>query len=246
LGFYLYNFNQRLQMKGDDQMIAQNKKYYWFAGLVMAGMLVVAAMLMPSATSMAATAMPATAMPAPAMPATTAMPGDMTSWLGVWNSPTLGNIVVDPKGMTLYVFANDTADTSTCTGSCATLWPPYLVQNSSSPTSMPGATAMPATAMPYSATSMPATAMPAATMAPAATAMPAATMVPGATAMPAPANLDPSLIGKAKLADGTWVVTYNHHPLYHFSKDQKSGDTMGQGVGGLWWTIDTTGKPVSK
>ena len=29
-------------------------------------------------------------------------------------------------------------------------------------------------------------------------------------------------------------VSYNGHPLYHFSGDQKPGDTVGDGVGGKW------------
>jgi predicted lipoprotein with Yx(FWY)xxD motif len=36
----------------------------------------------------------------------------------------LGRILVDGKGMTLYLFEQDTGTTSTCNGSCATFWPP--------------------------------------------------------------------------------------------------------------------------
>lgn len=36
----------------------------------------------------------------------------------------LGVILVDGEGMTLYVFDNDTDQTSTCTGDCAANWPP--------------------------------------------------------------------------------------------------------------------------
>jgi predicted lipoprotein with Yx(FWY)xxD motif len=193
----------------------------------------------PAATSMPATSAPASGTTTPVIPNTGLGSGTAT-WLSTANDPKLGNILVDSKGMTLYVFSNDTTDTSTCTGSCATLWPPYVV-SSSSATAMPGSTAMPAT------TTMPAATMPAATAMPAAT-MPAATAMPGTTAMPNSGLggiLDPTLIGTAKLADGTMVVTYNHHVLYHYSKDQKPGDTLGQGIGGLWWTVDTTGKPVS-
>jgi predicted lipoprotein with Yx(FWY)xxD motif len=39
----------------------------------------------------------------------------------------LGSILVDPEGMTLYMFANDGPGESACTGSCATTWPPLLV-----------------------------------------------------------------------------------------------------------------------
>ena len=37
---------------------------------------------------------------------------------------SLGGILVGPAGMTLYMFLPDTATTSACTGSCASLWPP--------------------------------------------------------------------------------------------------------------------------
>lgn len=33
--------------------------------------------------------------------------------------------LTDAKGMALYVFDKDTKDTSTCTGQCLTIWPPY-------------------------------------------------------------------------------------------------------------------------
>lgn len=35
--------------------------------------------------------------------------------------------------------------------------------------------------------------------------------------------------------DGDMQVTYNGAPLYFWSKDKKSGDTTGQGVGGVWF-----------
>lgn len=38
---------------------------------------------------------------------------------------TLGKILVDEKGMTLYVFDKDSMDKSTCTGDCATKWPAF-------------------------------------------------------------------------------------------------------------------------
>ena len=37
-----------------------------------------------------------------------------------------GDALAGPNGMTLYVFANDTDGTSTCTGGCADAWPPLL------------------------------------------------------------------------------------------------------------------------
>lgn len=40
------------------------------------------------------------------------------------NNATLGEIVADGTGRTLYAFADDTATTSACTGACANAWPP--------------------------------------------------------------------------------------------------------------------------
>ena len=38
----------------------------------------------------------------------------------------LGSILVDSKGMTVYLFVADTGKESTCYTSCATIWPPVL------------------------------------------------------------------------------------------------------------------------
>lgn len=39
----------------------------------------------------------------------------------------LGKILVDGKGLTLYLFLADKTDKSTCTGGCAQAWPPLTV-----------------------------------------------------------------------------------------------------------------------
>ncbi|MEX2555310.1 MAG: hypothetical protein WEB06_06745 [Actinomycetota bacterium] len=46
--------------------------------------------------------------------------------VNVATSP-LGQILIDAEGRTLYLFMNDTANTSVCTGGCAQTWPPLLV-----------------------------------------------------------------------------------------------------------------------
>ena len=38
-----------------------------------------------------------------------------------------GHLLVNAKGMTLYVFAADSKNKSVCTGGCAKFWPPVLV-----------------------------------------------------------------------------------------------------------------------
>lgn len=44
----------------------------------------------------------------------------------VSQNATLGSILVDSKGMTLYLYTTDTANTSNCYGPCAVAWPPLL------------------------------------------------------------------------------------------------------------------------
>jgi len=52
----------------------------------------------------------------------------------VVSDPTLGSIIVDAKGFTLYRFDMDTAkpSVSNCTGGCATAWPPSVAPAASS------------------------------------------------------------------------------------------------------------------
>lgn len=45
----------------------------------------------------------------------------------VGHNSHLGKILVDAKGMTLYRFVPDKHNKSFCMGSCAKIWPPYLV-----------------------------------------------------------------------------------------------------------------------
>jgi predicted lipoprotein with Yx(FWY)xxD motif len=63
-----------------------------------------------------------TATPTTTAAATTAATGGTVI---VTTNPTLGKILTDDKGRTLYSFAKDTKNTSTCTGTCATTWPAY-------------------------------------------------------------------------------------------------------------------------
>ena len=43
--------------------------------------------------------------------------------------------------------------------------------------------------------------------------------------------------------DGTKQVAYNGMPLYYFIADKKSGDTIGQGKGGVWFVAPVSGSP---
>src|SRR5262249_40162965 len=40
---------------------------------------------------------------------------------------SLGDVLVDANGHTLYAFTSDTNGTSSCSGGCATAWPPLVV-----------------------------------------------------------------------------------------------------------------------
>jgi predicted lipoprotein with Yx(FWY)xxD motif len=44
----------------------------------------------------------------------------------------LGNVLVDNRGFTLYIFEPDAQSTSTCTGDCAIAWPPVVLPSDQS------------------------------------------------------------------------------------------------------------------
>jgi predicted lipoprotein with Yx(FWY)xxD motif len=115
--------------------------------------------------------------------------------VGIANE-SVGEVLVDSRGRTLYVFERDAGSKSACTGACSAQWPPLLA--SGKPTVGVGA--------------------------------------------------NPSLAAISARLDGTTQVTYNGHPVYLFSGDQKPGDTNGQAVnafGGLWYVISASGAPVT-
>jgi len=59
----------------------------------------------------------------------------------VRNIAGLGDILVGEDRMTLYVFLKDSIGVSTCTGACATLWPPEQINIGITPSVGPGVTA---------------------------------------------------------------------------------------------------------
>lgn len=79
---------------------------------------------------------PATASPV-ASPAATAAATAAT--IAVATNATLGQILVDGNGMTIYLFVADTGKTSTCYNACAQYWPPVLTTGA--PKAGAGATA---------------------------------------------------------------------------------------------------------
>jgi predicted lipoprotein with Yx(FWY)xxD motif len=75
-------------------------------------------------------------------PAASSAPSTSAAAAGVVSSQssTIGTILVNDAGRTIYVFANDTGTTSTCTGACAANWPPVPAP-SPVPSTAPGVSA---------------------------------------------------------------------------------------------------------
>ncbi|TMD87644.1 MAG: hypothetical protein E6I73_14735 [Chloroflexi bacterium] len=63
--------------------------------------------------------------PAPSA-ASTPSPAATGTTIAVANDAKLGSILVDGKGITVYLFVADTGTASTCYTSCANIWPPVL------------------------------------------------------------------------------------------------------------------------
>ncbi len=56
-------------------------------------------------------------------------------------STSLGSVLTNSQGRTLYVLTADSAGKSTCTGACATAWPPLTVKSGQTPAAGSGVTA---------------------------------------------------------------------------------------------------------
>lgn len=66
----------------------------------------------------------------PTLAATAVMPDTVTgpATVMIAANGTLGDILVDARGLTLYLFTKDTPNTSNCYDQCATNWPPLLTE----------------------------------------------------------------------------------------------------------------------
>jgi predicted lipoprotein with Yx(FWY)xxD motif len=94
--------------------------------------LALGAMLFAAACSSAAST------PVPAAQGNTPAPAALM--VGSTNVATLGAYLTGPTGMTLYVLTKDTSDTSSCSGTCATTWPPLTAASGATITGPTGAT----------------------------------------------------------------------------------------------------------
>ncbi len=90
----------------------------------------------PQATDQSATTPEATGSPS-ASGGALASPG---ATVQMASSATLGNILTDSQGMTLYIFKNDAAGTSNCNGTCIQNWPPLTVADGQKPVAGTGIT----------------------------------------------------------------------------------------------------------
>src|SRR5690349_20599509 len=83
-------------------------------------------LLLAACTSSGATAAPPTPVPAnPSPPAAGAAVGVETT--------SLGTVLVGPAGRALYIHAGDGMNMSTCSGGCATAWPPLTIVSGQQP-----------------------------------------------------------------------------------------------------------------
>lgn len=111
------------------------------SGLASGGLVLVA--LVAAACSGAATNAPATSTPATMAPAASSPASSSAAATGVVVSmatTSLGAVLTGPNGLTLYTHAGDTATSSTCTGTCATAWPPLTVPAGATATAGAGVT----------------------------------------------------------------------------------------------------------
>jgi predicted lipoprotein with Yx(FWY)xxD motif len=57
-------------------------------------------------------------------------------------------------------------------------------------------------------------------------------------------GLDTEMLGTIERTDGTMQVTYNGWPLYYWYEDVAPGDTLGQGVGDVWYVVTPEGEAI--
>jgi predicted lipoprotein with Yx(FWY)xxD motif len=98
----------------------------------------------------------------------------------------LGAVLVNSQGRTLYHLITESATKISCTGPCASTWPPLTVASGQQPQAGAGVTGT-------------------------------------LTAVDRP--------------DGTKQAAFDGQPLYTYSGDSKTGDTNGEGIGGVWHVI---------
>ena len=107
-------------------------------GLVLAGGFLLGGCA--SAATPAATPAPVTAAAPAASGSPASSSGGAPATIGTGSSATLGAYLTGAGGMTLYIRTSDPAGGSSCTGGCATAWPPLTVAAGAQPVAGPGVT----------------------------------------------------------------------------------------------------------
>jgi D-xylose transport system substrate-binding protein len=98
-------------------------------------MLLVLAMILVGCAAPTPTAAPPTEAPTAVPPTAAPAAGSQSGvTVQVATNATLGKILTDAKGMTLYGFKNDKAGQSACADACAQAWPPLKVAAGAQPT----------------------------------------------------------------------------------------------------------------
>jgi predicted lipoprotein with Yx(FWY)xxD motif len=95
---------------------------YWATPLLVGAAAAALAACGSSSPSSSNTSPPAT----PSASASSGSAGTASSAVIGTRSTSIGTVLVNAEGHTLYWFAKDTPTTSNCTGTCATYWPPVL------------------------------------------------------------------------------------------------------------------------
>ena len=83
-----------------------------------------------SSSSASSTSTPAAA----STTSSTAAPATSTVTLSTKSLPGVGSVLVNGQGRTLYIFVPDNAKKVTCTGGCASVWPPLAIAAGQKPT----------------------------------------------------------------------------------------------------------------
>jgi predicted lipoprotein with Yx(FWY)xxD motif len=58
-------------------------------------------------------------------------------------------------------------------------------------------------------------------------------------------GVDAALLGSITRTDGGTQVTYAGWPLYLYAGDAAPGETVGQGVGDVWFVVSPSGEPIA-
>jgi predicted lipoprotein with Yx(FWY)xxD motif len=95
-----------------------------------------AATAAPASSAPVVSSAPAPSAPAPSAPSSAASTGVVVSMA----TTSLGPVLTSASGLTLYTHTGDTATSSTCTGGCATAWPPLAVAAGATATAGTGVT----------------------------------------------------------------------------------------------------------